>query len=103
MLYLIYSTDKEIGGEARKKARQAHLDYLEAHADKLVLAGATLEEDGTRTGSCYVINVGSLAEAEAFAKNEPFWTEGVFGEQTVTRMRRGQWSPENAPKTPEGN
>lgn len=104
MLYIIYSTDKEIGGQARKDALQAHLDYLDEHDDKVVLAGATLAEDGvTRTGSCYLINVGSLEEAEEFARNEPFTATGVFGSQTITRMRRGQWNPENAPETAEGN
>ena len=63
-----------------------------------------LGEDGTtRTGSVLIINVGSREEAERFSANEPFRKAGLFERVEITRMRRGQWNPEAAPKTAEGN
>ncbi len=57
----------------------------------------------TRTGSVLIINVPSREDAERFSANEPLRQAGVFREVKITRMRRGQWNPAAAPKTPEGN
>jgi uncharacterized protein YciI len=106
MLYMIYGTDKagEEGRAIRAAAREAHFAYLEKHERIIVLGGATLADppDDARTGSVLVINVPSRAEADAFAKDEPFRKAGLFAAYTVTRMRRGQWNPAAAPKTSEG-
>jgi len=40
---------------------------------------------------------------EAFSADEPFRRAGLFKTTRITRMRRGQWHPEVAPKTAEGN
>jgi len=50
-----------------------------------------------------ILNVPSLADAEAFSMNEPFRKAGLFSSVKITRMRRGQWHPENAPASAEGN
>src|SRR5262245_18227327 len=103
MLYLIYGVDGPEGAHIRAATRDAHFAYLERHRDILVLGGATLAEDGsTRTGSVLIINVASRAEADAFARDEPFRKAGLFAQHTVTRMRRGQWIPSAAPTTAEG-
>jgi uncharacterized protein YciI len=107
MLYMIYGKDKagEEGRAIRAAARDAHFAYLDKHERIIVLGGATLADppDDARTGSVLIINVASRAEADAFAKDEPFHKAGLFAQYTVTRMRRGQWKPEAAPKTAEGN
>jgi uncharacterized protein YciI len=107
MLYIVYGTDKagEEGRAIRAAAREAHFAYLEKHEAIIVLGGATLADPpgDARTGSVLVINVSSRAEADAFAKDEPFRKAGLFASYTVTRMRRGQWNPAAAPKTAEGN
>jgi uncharacterized protein YciI len=88
----------------RARVKDQHFAYLEQHKDKLVLGGATLAEDGsTRIGSVLILNVPSLADAEAFSLNEPFRKAGLFKSVKITRMRRGQWNPGNAPATAEGN
>ncbi len=43
------------------------------------------------------------AAAEEFSANEPLRCAGTFKSVKITRMRRGQWNPAAAPKTPEGN
>ena len=104
MLYIIYQVDKPNSEAIRATHRAAHFAYLDDHEAILVLGGAMLGEDGTtRTGSVLIINVGSREEAERFSANEPFRKAGLFERVEITRMRRGQWNPEAAPKTAEGN
>lgn len=104
MLYMVYGIDKPNAVHIRDGAREEHFKYLEANAGIMVLGGATLTDDGTgRTGSVLIINVPTRAAADQFANNEPFYKAGLFSARTVTRMRRGQWYPQNAPKTVEGN
>ena len=104
MLYIIYQEDRP-GAEALRAAqREAHFAYLERHRDILVLGGALLADDGaTRTGSVLIVNVPDLAAAEAFSRDEPFRKAGLFSIVKISRMRRGQWNPDAAPKSAEGN
>ena len=88
----------------RATHKPAHFAYLEEHRDILVLGGAMLADDNeTRIGSVLIINVPDRAAAEAFSANEPLRTAGTFKSVKITRMRRGQWNPDAAPDTPEGN
>ena len=104
MLYIIYQEDRPGARALREATRDAHLAYLEKNKDILVLGGGLLDEDGkTRLGSVLIINVASRAAAEAFSASEPFRTAGLFREVRITRMRRGQWNPDAAPKSAEGN
>ena len=104
MLYIIYQEDREDGAAIRAATREAHFAYLEQHKNILVLGGALLENDGaTRTGSVLVINVPGRAAADAFSENEPFRQAGLFQSVKVSRMRRGQWNPDAAPQSAEGN
>ena len=98
MLYAIYGVDGPDADRIRAENREAHFG-----ADA-VRSGATLADDSdARTGSLLIINVGSRAEADAFAAAEPFNRAGLFREHVVTRMRRGQWNPDAAPATAEGD
>lgn len=104
MLYIIYQEDGPNGAALRAIHRDAHFAYLETHHDILVLGGAMIAEDGaTRTGSVLILNVPGLATAESFSANEPLRKAGVFSSVKITRMRRGQWNPEAAPTSAEGN
>jgi len=106
MLYIMINQDRSDGeaGRIRDATRAAHLAYLERHKDIVVLAGGTLAEDGaTRTGSVFVVNVTSREAADKFSAEEPFRRAGLFQAVKITRMRRGQWNPQAAPKTAEGN
>ncbi|HSF21368.1 MAG TPA: YciI family protein [Burkholderiales bacterium] len=81
----------------RERHLQAHLDYLRSRKSILVVSGATLTDDGGEViGSLLIVNVGSRAEADAFADGDPFAKAGMFKSVTITRMRKGQWNPEAA-------
>ena len=103
MLYIIYQEDGPNSAELRRIHRDAHFAYLAKHKDILVLGGALLAEDGTtRVGSVLIVNVAGREQAEAFSRDEPLRKVGVFRSVKITRMRRGQWNPDAAPKTAEG-
>jgi len=104
VLYIIYQEDRADGAGIRAAQREAHFAYLEEHKDILVLGGALLDEDGdTRTGSVLILNVPDRASAVAFSEREPFRRAGLFKTVRISRMRRGQWNPDAAPKSAEGN
>ena len=104
MLYIIYQEDGPGSKELCEIHKPAHFAYLEAHKDILVLGGAMLaDDDESRIGSVLILNVPDRAAAEAFSANEPLRKAGTFASVKITRMRRGQWNPDAAPKTAEGN
>ena len=104
MLYIIYQEDVENSAPLREIHKPAHFEYLDQWKDKLVLGGAMMPDDGKgRIGSVLILNVESREEAEAFSANEPLRMGGVFKSVKITRMRRGQWNPDAAPATAEGN
>jgi uncharacterized protein YciI len=97
MLWAITCVDKPDSAAIRDRVLQPHRDYLQSRKKILVLAGATQNDDGTQaTGSLFVVNVGSRAEAKAFSDGDPFTQAGVFKSVTITRMRKGQWNPQAA-------
>ena len=79
MLYVITCTDKPNVADLRVDNRDIHVDYLKSKGDQLKLGGRTTTPDGkSATGSILIIDVDSLADAEAFANNDPFAKAGVF-------------------------
>ena len=104
MLYIVHCTDTpELSRQIRSDRLQEHLAYLEQHRDIILLGGARLAEDGaTRIGSTIILNVDTRDQAVAFSENEPFRKAGLYRCVEIERMRRGQWRPEIAPRTPDG-
>ncbi len=95
MLFVIHCVDVPDGAATRAAARPAHLDYLTANSDRIVLAGATLTDGGeTPTGSHFIVNVADRAEAEAFSAADPFTSAGLFASVEITRLRKGFWYPQ---------
>lgn len=97
MLWAISCTDNADTAAIRESVLQPHREYLRSQKRILVLAGATLNDAGTEaTGSLFIVNVGSRAEAQAFSDGDPFTQNGVFASVAITRMRKSQWNPEAA-------
>ena len=94
MLWVINCNLAPNTGAAREKAGPGHLAYMKAKKDILVLAGSTRSPDGeTVTGALFVVNVNSLAEAQAFLDGDPYTPAGVFTNVVITRMNKSQWNP----------
>ena len=97
MLWIIICTDKPNSTPIRDKFVQPHRDYLKTQKTILIVSGATQNDEGTEaTGSCFLVNAGSRAEAKKFSDGDPFTQNGVFSNVTFTRMRKGNWNPEAA-------
>jgi uncharacterized protein len=97
MLWAIYCVDKADTAALRERHMRPHREYLDRQSSILVLAGATLTDDGVAaSGSLFIINATTRAEAEAFSASDPFTQAGIFSRITITRMRKSQWNPQAA-------
>jgi len=96
MLYCIISTDVANSLPLRKGARPAHLARLEQlqQQGRLVLAGPYPAVDSSDpgeagfTGSLIVAEFASLAEAKAWADEDPYVAAGVYSEVTVKPFKQ---------------
>ena len=91
MWYAIISEDHPNSLDARKRARPAHLERLQALKDegRVLIAGphpaidsATPGEAGF-TGSLVVLEFDSLDEATRWANEDPYVEAGVYANVTV--------------------
>lgn len=76
MKFVILGFDGPEGEARRKVHRQAHLarlEWLDAKG-RVILAGPLTD----KAGSLIVIEADSLAQAEAFAREDPYTVHGVF-------------------------
>lgn len=65
---------------------EAHWSYMDRFADRLVLRGPTLSEDGVHhTGSVHVVDLADRPGAERFATEEPYWRAGLYRDVTAVR------------------
>jgi uncharacterized protein YciI len=68
------------GHAARASALSAHRDYVDKHADAIVLSGPLVGSDGvTRIGQLFVLDVPDLAEARRLVEEDPFTVAGAWG------------------------
>jgi hypothetical protein len=81
MKFVILGFDGPDGQEKRKLHRPAHLANLEplVKQGRVVLAGPLTD----KAGSLIIIEADSLAEAEAFARTDPYTMHGVFARVEV--------------------
>jgi uncharacterized protein YciI len=87
--YVIQTVDKPGASQVRSATRPAHLEYLTARKDKLLAAGALIDDDGSGGhGGVLIIDTDDRAEAERFAADDPFTKAGLFQKVTITRWRK---------------
>ena len=85
----IICLDKPDAALLRAEYRPAHLEYLQASADKLVLAGPLLSENAQNpVGSLIIMDLNDVAEARAFADGDPYKQAGVFESVTIRPWRQ---------------
>ncbi|HYA36381.1 MAG TPA: YciI family protein [Candidatus Binataceae bacterium] len=86
MLFVVIGHDGPNGAALRPKVRPSHLDKWRplANAGRIVIGGPFT--DGS--GSMVVADFASQAEAEAFARSDPYLTEGVFERVEVRPYRK---------------
>lgn len=96
MWFAIVGTDVPDSLEKRKGARPAHIERLQKLLDegRLLVAGAfpaiESEDPGPAgfTGSLILAQFPSQAEAEAWAKDDPYVAAGVYASVSVKPFRK---------------
>lgn len=96
MLYLIYAQDVPNSLENRLSVRPAHLARLQAlrNAGRLVVAGPNPAIDSNDPGSAgfrgstVIAEFASLADAQAWAEQDPYVAAGVYGDVTVKPFKQ---------------
>ena len=77
MLIALIARDKEDALQTRLDNRAAHLAYIE-ETGVVAQAGPLLSGGGDMAGSLVILDVGSMAEAESWAANDPYAKAGLF-------------------------
>jgi uncharacterized protein YciI len=96
MWFAIVGTDVPDSLEKRKGARPAHIERLQKLLDegRLLVAGAfpaiESEDPGPAgfTGSLILAQFPSQAEAEAWAKDDPYVAAGVYASVSIKPFRK---------------
>lgn len=96
MLYTIITEDIPNSLDKRLEKRAEHRDRLQSMLDegKLVMAGpfpsVDSDDPGSAgfTGSLIVAEFGSLEEAEAWAKQDPYSLNGTYAKVTVKPFKK---------------
>ncbi|PRX97680.1 YciI family protein [Allonocardiopsis opalescens] len=86
MPFYVYAQDRPGAGSELLDLAEAHWAYMDRFADRLILRGPTLSDDGEEhTGSVHVIDLDERADAERFATEEPYWRAGLYRRFTAVR------------------
>ena len=89
MHFVIYCLDKPDHLQVRMDSRPAHVEYLKAHADKIVAAGPMLTDDGEgMTGSTLLMEFNDRTEAEDWAANDPYAKAGLFASVDIRAWKK---------------
>lgn len=79
MHYVIHCLDHDGAVEKRLAHYDAHKAYLSAAGVKTLISGPLLADDEeTMIGSCFLLEAETLAEVEAFNRNDPFAKADVW-------------------------
>lgn len=87
MLFAIHMLDRPGGAALRAATGEAHRDYVRRNADRMLLGGPLLSDDGvTMIGSLIILECAGRAEAEAFVEAEPYRRAGLFETVIIRRF-----------------
>lgn len=86
-IFAVYCVDKPNSLELRMATREAHLAYVGGFRDQLRLGGPMLNESGDMAGSIIFLEMDSIAQAQAFAADDPYNKAGLFERVDITAFR----------------
>ena len=87
MRFALICTDKADHLEVRKANRDAHLAHIAA-SGVVEMAGPFLNDKGEMSGSVVILEVGSKAEAEAWAAADPYAKAGLFAKVRIEEWKK---------------
>lgn len=78
MLYVVRFTDKPASADLRKQRLPAHLCWLDANQDSVLVAGSLRSDPAKEAmGGLWIVEASSREAVEALIPTDPFWTEGL--------------------------
>ncbi|MFY0595136.1 MAG: YciI family protein [Cognatishimia sp.] len=77
MRFALIAKDKPGALDIRKANREAHVAYLKS-TDAVEMAGPFLDENGEMCGSLIVLEFEGIADAQAWAANDPYKKADLF-------------------------
>ena len=78
MLFAVRFHDRADRRATRERFLDAHIAWLAARRDRVLVAGSLRTEPGTApVGGLWIVEAESRAEVEAIYATDPFWTEGL--------------------------
>lgn len=87
MRVALICTDKAGALQTRLDTRAAHLAHIE-DSGVVEMAGPFLNTEGQMTGSLVVLNVDTLAEAQAWAEADPYARAGLFESVQIAEWKK---------------
>lgn len=88
-MYVVHCQDKDGALQVRLDNRAAHLEFLKANMDKVIMAGPVQTEDRTgMVGSVLVLDFASRAELDQFLAQDPYAKAGLFQSVTVLPYKK---------------
>ena len=89
MDFLILATDKPGCESIRDKLRPTRIQWLRTNKHRLVAAGGQVDDQNRHVhGGLMIVAAKDRAEAEAFAREDPFTDAGLYERVDVVRWRR---------------
>jgi uncharacterized protein YciI len=79
--------DKPDHLQTRLDNRPAHRAHIDA-SGVVEMAGPLLSPDGLMTGSLVILNVETLAQAQAWADADPYAKAGLFASVTISEWNK---------------
>ena len=99
MEYLVIARDGNDDGaiERRRDTRPLHLEAIAPLVDagKVLVGGAILNDEGEMVGSMLLVDFPDREDVDAWIRQDPYVTEGVWREIEVVPYRAavGAWKP----------
>ncbi|MEP5731295.1 MAG: YciI family protein [Sulfitobacter sp.] len=87
MFVTLLTHDKPNALAVRQENRPAHLDYLKT-TGVVAQAGPLLDHAGEMIGSLIILDVETMADAQAWADADPYAQAGLFQSVTLTHWNR---------------
>ncbi len=88
-MYAVICFDRPDSAALRDAHRAAHMEFLDAHAARIVYGGPLKNAaDGPSTGALIVLDCATRKEAEALAAADPFFRGGVYESVAVRAFKQ---------------
>lgn len=88
-MFAVHCKDKPGHLQTRLDNRAAHLEYMKANIDKIVIGGPLQTDDRQgMIGSLLVLDFPDRAQLDAFLAADPYAKAGLFESVTVTPFKK---------------